>query len=57
MDIQKKMIQYRARHNVSQAELAIRCGVCRKTIWGIENGDQKPKAKVLGKILKIIEEE
>lgn len=57
MTLQEKMILYRAKHNISQTELAERCGVTLQTINSIENGKQKPSKLTLTKIKNIVEEE
>ena len=40
MTLSDRMIEYRARENISQAELAVRVGVDRTTINKAENGWQ-----------------
>jgi len=55
--IKEKMIRYRAKHDISQRDFAKLCGIAVQTVYSIEKGEQMPKAKVLGKILSIIEEE
>lgn len=55
--LQEKMILYRARHNISQTELAQRCGVTLQTINSIENGKQKPSKLTLAKIKNVVDNE
>lgn len=55
--LQEEMILYRARHNISQTELAERCGVTLQTINSIENGKQNPSKLTLAKIKNVVENE
>lgn len=52
-----KMILYRAKHNMSQSELASKCEVSLQTINSIENGLQKPSRLTEMKIRLVIEED
>ena len=52
-----KMILYRAKHNMSQSELASKCEVNLQTINSIENGLQKPSRLTEMKIRLVIEED
>ena len=52
--LKDKMLDYRASNNLSQTELAERCGVSLQTIWSIENGKQKPNRLTERKIKNII---
>lgn len=56
-ELRNKMLDYRAKHNLSQGELASRCNVTKQTIWAVENGIQKPSKLTERKILNIVEEE
>lgn len=49
-----RLIVYRAKHRLSQKELAERCGVSSQTIHSIENGYQKPSKVTLAKILMVV---
>ena len=55
--LQEEMILYRAKHNISQTELAERCGVTLQTINSIENGKQNPSKLTLAKIKNVVENE
>ena len=55
--LRKKMLDYRARHNISQLRLAELCNVTQQTICNIENGIQSPSKLTKQKILNIIEKE
>ena len=48
------MLEYRAKHDISQSELAKKCNVSLQTICAIENGKQKQKKKTETKIKLII---
>ena len=50
------MVKYRARHKVSQASLAERCGVSVMTVNHIERGLQSPTAVTEAKIRLVIDE-
>ena len=54
-ELSKKMIEYRAKENISQKELANRVGVSLQTINSIENGLQEPSKLTEAKIYLIIE--
>ena len=55
--LREKMLDYRARHNISQLRLAELCNVTQQTICNIENGIQSPSKLTKQKILNIIEKE
>lgn len=54
-DLIGKMLAYRARNNISQAELGRRCGLTLMTINSIENGRQSPSKLTQAKIRMIVE--
>lgn len=54
--LRSKMLDYRARHDISQTKLAELCKVTPQTICNIENGVQEPSKLTKQKILNIIEE-
>lgn len=54
-DLQAKMLAYRAMHNISQAELARRCGLTLMTVNSIENDRQSPSRLTEAKILMVVE--
>ena len=49
-ELSKKMLEYRAKENISQRELAKRVGVSLQTINSIENGIQEPTKLTEAKI-------
>lgn len=51
-----KMLDYRAKHDLSQGELADLCHVTKQTIWAIENKAQRPTKLTERKILNIVED-
>lgn len=55
MTLIDKMILYRARERISQAELARRCGVSTQTINSIENGLQSPSKVTEAKIRLVVD--
>lgn len=55
-DMVDRIVRYRALHDVNQAEFAEICGVAPQTIYSIEKREQKPQAKTLVKILRVLEE-
>ena len=55
--LRQKMLDYRAKHNLSQVKLAEMCKVTPQTICNIENGIQEPSKLTKQKILNIIEKE
>lgn len=55
-ELSKKILDYRAKHNLSQFSFALECNVSPQTICNIERGVQKPSKLTLRKILNIIGE-
>lgn len=55
-NIQKDMLNYRAKERISQKELARRCGVTLQTINSVENGLQEPSKLTRAKIYLVINE-
>ena len=55
--LRQKMIDYRARHNISQQKLAELCKLTPQTVCNIENGIQAPSKLTKQKILNVIEKE
>ena len=53
-ELSKKMLEYRAKENISQRELAKRVGVSLQTINSIENRIQEPTKLTEAKIYLII---
>lgn len=50
-----KMLSYRAKNDLSQAEFAKMCKLTVQTICNVENGVQKPSKLTRQKILNIIQ--
>lgn len=57
MTLQERMLEYRAKNDISQHELAKRVGVTVQTINAIENGGQDPSKLTLAKINLVIGKE
>lgn len=53
-ELRYEMLNYRVKHDLSQSDLAKKCGVSLQTINMIENGKQKPHKKTEAKIRMII---
>lgn len=56
-ELREKMLRYRAKHRISQTELAERCGLSFTTINLVESGKQKPIALTREKILLVVGKE
>lgn len=54
-DLKDKMLDYRARHDLSQGELAEMCHVTKQTIWAVENGIQTPSKLTERKIRNVVD--
>lgn len=54
MELAEQMVIYRARHNLTQADLAKLVGVSVPTISSIENGLQNPTKRTAAKIKLVI---
>lgn len=54
-NLSRKMVEYRAKHDLTQQELAVKCGLGRITIVKIENGTQSPTRKTAAKILLVVD--
>ena len=57
MKLSERMVQYRARERISQAELAQRCGLSLQTINSVENETQVPSRITIVKIELVIGQE
>jgi DNA-binding XRE family transcriptional regulator len=55
--LRQKMLDYRARHNISQYKLAELCKLTPQTVCNVENGIQEPSKLTKQKILNVIEGE
>ena len=56
-ELREKMLEYRARHQMSQTTLAEACGVSYQTINSIESGKQTPSALTKTKIMLVVGKE
>ena len=57
MTLQEKMLEYRAKHRLSQEKLAHLCGLSLQTVNSVENGLQNPTKLTERKIRIVIEED
>lgn len=57
MTLGEKIIKYRAKHNLTQAEFAQKAGVSTQTIYLIESDLQNPKKITIAKIELVLEGE
>ena len=57
MTLPDRMIEYRAKERISQAELAGRCGISTQTVNSVESGSQIPSKLTLAKIELVIGKE
>lgn len=57
MDLQERMIRYRAKHRLTQKQMADLCGVSHQTLCSVETGQQSPGKVTLAKIELVLEEE
>ena len=57
MTLQERMIEYRAKERITQADLAERVGVTIQTINSVENGKQDPSKITVAKIELVIGKE
>jgi len=55
-ELSRKIIEYRAKHNLSQVDFAKLCNISTQTACNVENGTQKPSKITLQKILNVIGE-
>lgn len=55
-ELSRKIIEYRAKHSLSQGEFAKLCKISTQTACNVENGVQVPSKLTLQKILNIIGE-
>lgn len=53
--LSEKMLDYRAKNNLSAEKFAEKCKLTLVTIYNIENGKQAPSKMTLRKILNVIE--
>lgn len=55
--LREKMLDYRAKNNISQYRFAELCKLTPQTVCNIENGTQAPSKLTKQKILNVIEGE
>lgn len=55
--IREEMLNYRAKHNMSQYKLAEICKLTPQTVCNVENGVQEPSKLTKQKILNVIRKE
>lgn len=53
-ELSRKIIEYRAKHNLSQTDFAKKCKISQQTACNVENGVQVPSKLTLQKILNVI---
>lgn len=56
-ELSRRMLDYRAKHNLSQIKFAKLCNLTHQTICYIENCAQEPTRLTVRKILNVIEKE
>ena len=56
-DLSDKVFMYRARHRLSQTEMAGKCGISLSTLCAIEKRDEEPSRKTMAKIMMVLEGE
>lgn len=57
MCLSDNIIRYRAKHDLSQEQMAKKCGITKLTIFNIEHGKQTPTPKTEMKIRMVLEED
>ena len=55
-EFREKILDYRAKHNISQVKFAELCKLTVQTVCNIENGVQSPSKLTKKKILNLIEQ-
>lgn len=55
MDLKDRILDYRAKYDLSQAKMAERCGITMMTLSGIERGIQKPSRLTVAKIERVLD--
>jgi len=56
-DLSDKIFMYRARHRLTQTEMAKRCGISLSTLCAVEKRDEEPSARTLIRIMDVLEGE
>lgn len=54
-NLSDRIIVYRAKHRLSQGEMAKRCGISLSTLCSVEKRDQTPSKMTLAKIMLVLE--
>ena len=57
MTLEEKIIRYRAKHRLSQKQMADLCGITLQTLCNVENGIQTPGKITVTKIQLVLEED
>jgi len=57
MELGRRIVDYRAKHNISQEDFANLCQVNVMTINSVENGKRKPTKLTIGKIERVLRED
>lgn len=57
MALQDRILEYRAKERLSQADLAKKCGISTQTLNSVENGTQEPGKLTKAKIELVIGKE
>lgn len=56
-DLGQRMVRYRAKHNLSQEELATMCKLSIMTICNVETNQREPTRLTVAKIEQVINEQ
>lgn len=56
MNLADRVVAYRAKHRLTQTEMAERCGISTQTISLVERNLQEPNRVTLKKIMMVINE-
>jgi len=56
-DLSDKIFMYRARHRLTQTEMAKRCGISLSTLCAVEKRDEEPSPRTLIRIMDVLEGE
>ena len=57
MNLGERMLRYRAKHRMTQKQMAEKCGVSLQTLCCVETGQQTPGKMTLTKIELVLEED
>lgn len=56
-DLSNEIFMYRARHRLTQMEMAKRCGISLSTLCAVEKRDEEPSPRTLIRIMDVLEGE